>query len=96
MKKGTSLDELWKVARGEVKYKDFLERSQGKKQKTQPNRSSVEVPDDLASPPSVSSTCRCSDQLLCCHMEDLLHMQKGKFLQALNAKSMYTPHASQQ
>lgn len=48
LKKAISLDELWKVAKGEIKYQDFLEKSQGKKQQNaQPDKPSVEVPDDL-------------------------------------------------
>ena len=64
LKRGTSLDELWKVARGEIQYRDFLEESQGKKQsKMQPNRSSVEVPDDLASSTPASFGCRSLQRL---------------------------------
>lgn len=61
MKKGTSMDELWRVAKGEVKYQDFLEKSQGKKQpRKQPDKPSIEVPDDLASSPSPPSVCKSS------------------------------------
>ena len=47
------MEELWKVARGEIKYAFFLETSEGKKKrppKEQPKQPSVEVPDDLVKP----------------------------------------------
>ncbi len=58
LRKGTSLEELWNVARGEIQYASFLETSEGKEKKPppkeQPKQPSVEVPDDLVKPLSYS------------------------------------------
>lgn len=47
LRSGTTLDELWKVARGEIKYADFLQGNRGEgstKQKQAPR-----VPEELVS-----------------------------------------------
>lgn len=48
LRSGTSLDELWKVARGEIKYKDFSAGRKPKPSKRQESKKDVpRVPDDL-------------------------------------------------
>ena len=42
LRKGKSLDELWKVARGEIKYADFMAQRGGK-----PGPKAVTVPEEL-------------------------------------------------
>lgn len=55
LRQGLSLEELWKVARGEVKYADFMSKGKGKQQgkkqpKKQPSkREGPRVPDELVS-----------------------------------------------
>lgn len=48
LRKGISLDELWKVAHGEIKYADFVGGQRASKQG--PQAQSAHVPDDLVGP----------------------------------------------
>jgi len=53
LKKGTSLDELWKVARGKVKYGDFISKQKGGQKKKPAEHSakqSMKVPEELVPP----------------------------------------------
>ena len=52
LRKGTALDELWQVARGSIKYADFVGRHQagsnGKSSNGKPsNGKTLTVPEDL-------------------------------------------------
>ena len=54
LRRGTSMDELWKVARGEVKYADFASKSQkqqkpSKQSTSKPSKQQTAVPDELVS-----------------------------------------------
>ena len=50
LRTGVSLDELWKVARGEVKYADFLQGRQGRAPSgSPPPREAPRVPKELVS-----------------------------------------------
>lgn len=47
---GTSIDDLWKVGRGEIKYADFLTKIQGQPKRKQPKKSTPQVPEELVKP----------------------------------------------
>jgi hypothetical protein len=49
LRKGNSLDELWKVARGEIKYGDFISKQKGGQKKRKPAKLAVKVPEELVS-----------------------------------------------
>ena len=51
LRTGVSLDELWKVARGEVKYADFLQGRQGQRapSRSPSLRAAPRVPEELVS-----------------------------------------------
>ena len=48
LKKGTSLDELWKVANGQIKYSDFLSNlPEGQADNKTSNEQPQKIPDEL-------------------------------------------------
>ena len=63
LRKGKSLDELWAVANGHVKYNDFLNQAQGGNGngKSKSNGKTVpRVPEELVGPPTCSAApCAC-------------------------------------
>ena len=48
LRKGVSLDELWKVARGEIKYADFAHKAH-ENGAARPTTQTTHVPDELVS-----------------------------------------------
>ena len=47
LRSGSSLEDLWKVARGDIPYADFLQTQSKDSQKAPPSKKSLQVPDDL-------------------------------------------------
>lgn len=49
---GHSLEDLWKVAKGDIKYQDFVGSSIPRKGKKEPSQAPPSVPEDLVGCPS--------------------------------------------
>lgn len=87
MRRGASLDELWKVARGEVKYGDFISKQKGGREQKPAKRTSkqsTKVPEELV-PPLGSQNKACGVAAKACFL--LMQLGRGTFVKKQNKRS---------